>query len=317
MVLTLLFYMSDQRRQIVQVWTIYLALVVILVLVASAPARAQLTFPGASPLSAGNLTILEQPTLTDESNIQRIVGQSVLLYGASPNLALITESNLFVNTMANVVSGGKTVRLMASGIGDTTQEARYTIYQLDGIASTFRLAPLVGVTIPTGMDDANPQMPRSGQPGMGDFGGRAAMTSSWQTLYWNAEAEIGYDTYAPGAGYQLGNQFVADAAFHYVIWPRSLTANVSGELFASLESNYFVTQNSRMGGQGVPATGGQLWLVDPGLDYSTPHYGFALTALLPVQQTDNGVGSRNGLGSRYDFGVELHFRWSFYTSHHW
>lgn len=277
----------------------------------STPARAQLTFPGASPLSAGNLTVLEQPTLTDETNVQRIVGQSILLYGASPNLALITESNLFVSTMASVVSGGKTVRLAANGIGDTTQDVRYTVYQLDGTASTFRLAPLVGMTIPTGMDNVNPQMPRSGQPGMGNFGGRAAMTSSWQTLYWNAEAEIGYDAYAPGAGYQLGNQFVADAAFHYVIWPRSLTANAPGELFASLETNYFDAQNDRLNGQFSPGTGGQLWLLDPGLDYSAPHYGFALTALLPVRQSINGVGSR------YDFGVELHFRWSFYTSHHW
>ena len=304
--------MPHEQRRILIKSLIYLATTAVVFLTIS-HARAQLTFPGASPLSAGNFTILEQPTITEESsNFQRIIGQTVILYGASPNLALITESNLFVNTMADVVSGGKTVRLAASGIGDTTQEARYTVYQLDGTASTFRLAPLIGLTLPTGMDGANPQMPREDQPGMGNFGGRIAMTSSWQTLHWNAEAEIGYNSYAPGAGYQVGNQFVADAAFHYVIWPRDLSANIPGELFASLETNYFDTGNSRINGQTSPGTGGQLWLLDPGLDYSTPHYGVALTALLPIQQQ-----TMNGIGNRYDFGIELHFRWSFYTSYHW
>lgn len=252
--------LRQATNMMARTWVILLAVALVLAAATADPAVAQLTFPGASPMSAGNLIVLEQPTLTEGSaGFQGITAQSVLLYGASPNLALITESDLLVSNMANVVSGGKTVRLAATGIGDTIQEARYTVYQLDGIASTFRIAPLVGVTVPTGMDNANPQLPRNIQPGTGDFGGRVAVTSSWQTLYWNAEAEIGYNAYspgvelgydahAPGASFQFGNQFVADAAFHYVIWPRRLAADIPGELFASLESNYFSTQYSRVRG---------------------------------------------------------------------
>lgn len=295
----------------------------ILALARATPAMAQLTFPGASPLSAGNLILVEQPTLAEGSGgYQGATAQSILLYGASPNLALITESDLLVSNMANAVSGGKTVRLAATGIGDTIQEARYTVYQLDGIASTFRIAPLIGLTVPTGMDNVNPQLPRSLQPGTGDFGGRVAMTSSWQTLNWNAEAEVGYNAnssgvelgFSPhtlGSSYQFGNQVAANVAFHYVVWPPHLSGDVPAELLAGVESNYFVTQYSHVHGQFVPGTGGQLWLIDPNLDYSTRNYGFAITALLPVLQTVNGAASR------YDFGIELHFRWSLFTDHHW
>jgi hypothetical protein len=71
------------------------------------------------------------------------------------------------------------------------------------------------------------------------------------------------------------------------------------------------TGEARQHGQSVPGTGGQLWLIDPGLDWSTPRYGMALTTLLPVAQTSYGVSRR------YDFGLLLHLRLSLYTLYHW
>ena len=298
-------------RRFVQ-WPGRLGFALVLALAGIAPAAAQLTFPGASPISAGNLILMEQPTLVEQTGgFQSAIAQSVLIYGASSRLALITESNLLVWNMADAMSGGKTVRLAAIGPGDTLQEARYTVFQRDGIGSTFRIAPLIGLTVPTGTDNVNAQLPHDVQPATGNWGGRAALTSSWQTLYWNAEAEIGYNDRVPGTDYQFGNQFVMDAAFHYVLWPRKIVAGIPGELFASLETNFFSDNQNRAHGQFVPGTGGQLWLVDPGLDWSTPRYGVALTTLLPVMQTNYGNGHR------YDFGIELHFRLSLYTPWHW
>jgi len=297
------------RRCLVALWL--LAFVWIAALAAS-PARAQLTFPGASPVSAGNIVLREQPVLTSESGgFQGFNGQTIVLYGASPNLALITEGDLIASNMANVVSNGKTVRLAATGIGDTIQEARYTVLQIDGIGSTIRLAPLVGVTVPTGMDNANGQLPRDVQPGTGNWGARAALTASWQTLYWNAEAEVGYHAHAPGAGYLYGNSFVADAAYHYLLWPRDLGNDVPGEWYASLESNYSDTGYNRQYGRNVTGTGGQLWLLDPGIIYGEAVWGFALTALLPVQQTVTPYGSH------YNYGLLATVRWSLFTTHHW
>ncbi|MDA8252711.1 MAG: transporter [Rhodospirillales bacterium] len=298
-------------RGIRRVWLLRLAITLVLTLATAGPVLAQLTFPGASPISAGNLILMAQPTLVQQTGFQSATAQGVLVYGASSKLALITESNLLVWNMAEAVSGGKTVRLDAVGTGDTLQEARYTVFQLDGIGSTLRIAPMIGVTVPTGMDNVNSQLPHDVQPATGNWGGRAALTGSWQTLRWNAEAEIGYEARFPGTDYQFGNQFVTDAAFHYVIWPRQISADIPGELFASLETNFFSANANRVNGAFVPGTGGQLWLVDPGLDWSTPGYGLAITALLPVLQT------RYGSGRRYDYGVLLHFRLSLYTPHHW
>lgn len=61
----------------------------------------------------------------------------------------------------------------------------------------------------------------------------------------------------------------------------------------------------------APGSGRQLWLPDPGLDWSTPRYGIATTTLLPAMQTTYRSGRR------YDFGILLHFRLSLYTPYHW
>lgn len=292
-----------------------LAAFVILLLITArpAPALAQLTFPGASPISAGNLIVMAQPSMVQETGgVQSSIGQAVLVYGASSNLALITESNLLVWNMANAVSSGKTVRLSALGTGDTVQEFRYTVFQRDGIGSTLRVAPMVGITFPTGMDNVNSQLPHDEQPATGNWAVRAALTASWQALYWNAEAEIGYNNRFPGTDYQFGNQFVTDFAYHYVLWPRQVKPDIPGELFASLETNFYSNTIDRFHGQFVPGTGGQLWLVDPGLDWSTPRYGIAVTGLLPVTQTTYLSGRHN-----YDYGIMLHFRLSLYTPYHW
>lgn len=292
-----------------------LAVLAILLMIAgrSGQAFAQLTFPGASPISAGNLIVMAQPSTVQESGgFQSSVGQAVLIYGASSNLALITESNLLVWNMADGSSAGKTARLSALGTGDTLQEFRYTVFQRDGIGSTLRIAPLIGITLPTGMDNTNSQLPHDVQPATGNWAVRAALTASWQTLYWNVEAEIGYDNRFPGTDYQFGNQFVTDFAYHYVLWPRQVKPDIPGELFASLETNFYSNTVDRFNGQPVPGTGGQLWLIDPGLDWSTPRYGIAMTALLPMTQT-----SYYGAGRRYDFGILLHFRLSLSTPYHW
>jgi hypothetical protein len=87
---------------------------------------------------------------------------------------------------------------------------------------------------------------------------------------------------------------------------------VPAEVFASLETNYSLAAVDRMNGSAISGTGGQLWTVDPGLLYSSPTWGAAFTALLPVLQQYRGPGA-----ARYDYGFEVTFRYSFFTYHHW
>lgn len=289
------------------------ALAFLIVFLLAAPARAQITFPSAAPISAGNVIVRTQPTMTQGSGgTQSFYDENVVLYGASPDLAFILENKSIVSNSANIVTNGKTAALTATGFGDTVLDTRYNLYEVDGIGSTFRVAPYIGVDLPTGMDNANATMPRELQPASAAWGTREALTASWQTLFWNAQALIGYQDYTSSGDFQPGNALLADAAFHYMIWPSDLDREVPTEIFASLESNYSLSGVDRMNGMAISGTGGQLWTVDPGIIYSTPKFAVDFTALLPILQQYRGPGA-----TRYDYGLQLMFRYSFFTYHHW
>jgi hypothetical protein len=275
------------------------------------PARAQLTFPGASPISAGNVIVRVQPEIASYTgDLRSITDKTVLIYGASPALAFIVQNYTLVANSAPVETGGKHETETALGFGDTLLQARYTIFQRDGIGSTFRIAPYVGVVVPTGMTAANTQLPRGAQPGMGAWASRDALTMSYQTLFWNGGAEVGYQANSAGGDYRFGNTFFADLGFHALLWPHNLEGVVPAELYASLEANYIAGTANRESGAKVPGTGAHLLLLDPGLIYSTPTYSFSATAFLPAWERvrDNGA--------RFVYGLELFMRLSFFTSHH-
>ena len=276
------------------------------------PAQAQLTFPGAAPISSGNVIVRAQPELVGYSgDAQSVLQRDVLIYGASPNLALIVQNNSLVANTANVVTAGRTQRETALGLGDTLLEARYTVWQQDGVGSTFRIAPYLGVSAPTGMDNVNGAIGRAGQPGTGTWGSRDALTMSYQALTWNGGAEIGYQANGADAGYRFGNTFYADAGIHYLLWPNNLEGAVPAELYASLEANYTSTVASATGASKVYGTGGQMLLVDPGLIYTRADYSISAVGFLPAFQSvrDNGT--------RFVFGAEMLLRLSFFTSYHW
>ena len=278
------------------------------VAVFAAPARAQLTFPGASPISAGNLVVRTQPEVTNAGGgFSSLSDRNVLIYGASPDLAFVVQNNSIVSNSVDI--GGR--RITATGFGDTLFQTRYTIFQQDGIGSTIRVAPIIGLDIPTGMTDANRAMPRGAQPGTGAWGTRDALTASWQTLYWGGGAEIGYQANATAGGYRFGSPIYADVGVHYLLWPHNLEGEVDGELYASLESNYTSSPANLNFGQTVGGTGGQLLLVDPGVIWTTALYSISFTALLPANQR---IAANGG---RYNYGAALFFRRSFFTDYHW
>ena len=274
----------------------------------AAPARAQLTFPGAAPISAGNVVVRTQPEVTDAGGgFRSLSDRNVLIYGASPDLAFVVQNNSIVSNSAEV--GGR--RITATGFGDTLFQTRYTIFQQDGIGSTIRVAPIIGIDIPTGMTDANSALSRGAQPGTGAWGTRDAITTAWQTLYWGGGAEIGYQANSTAGSYHFGNPIYADIGFHYLLWPSTIEGDVGGELYASLEANYSSSPANLSFGQTVGGTGGQLLLVDPGVIWTTALYSVSFTALLPANQR---VAANGG---HYNYGAALFFRRAFFTDYHW
>lgn len=289
-------------------------LVLCLLLAVMRPASAQLTFPGASPISAGNVVVRTQPELTDSTDgVRSILDKNIAIYGASPDVAFILQNTSFIANSADVTTpGGHTYQATAAGLGDTLLEARYTVYQVDGIGSTFRIAPYIGVSMPTGMDNVNADIGRAAQPGSGTWGSRNALTVTWAQLHWNGGAEVGYQANSADSGYRFGNTFYADAAFHYLLWPTDLENGVpAAEVYASLEANWTNQSANRAAGMNQYGTGGQLLTLDPGLIYTRRLYSLAFTALLPAYEhvRDNG--------SRLNYGGIFFFRYSLFTPYHW
>ncbi len=274
-----------------------------------APVSAQMSFPGAAPISAGNVTVYFKPQFTDTEGVSSAIDRNVLIYGASPDLAFILQNNTLVSNSATVAGKGGAQQVTANGFGDTLLEGRYTVYRQDGPGSTFRIAPYVGVVIPTGADNVNSLMPRAGQPGTGAWATRDAVTMSYQTLDWNTAAETGYQANSGATGYHFGNAFYADAAFRYRIWPGSLEEMVPAELYAFVESNFTSTAANRAAGNVVSGSGGQLLLIDPGVIYTTRAYSVTVMGFLPSYQQLNG--------GHYDYGVLISLRLSLFTRHHW
>ncbi len=275
-------------------------------------AGAQITFPGASPISAGNVTLVIKPETMDfTGGVTSTVDKNIISYGASPNLAFILQNNSFVSNSATVTEAGRSRQVVANGFGDTVLESRYTIFQQDGPGSTFRIAPYAGVVMPTGMDNTNSAMPRGGQPGTGAWATRDAITMSYQTLDWAAAAEAGYQANTTAAGYQFGNTVFADAAVRYRLWPLNLGSEVPAEVYGLLESNFTSAAANRNAGQINRNTGGQLLLVDPGFIYTTRTYSVTLMAFLPAFEQVHGNGSA------YNYGFLAAFRYSLFTPHHW
>lgn len=275
------------------------------------PARAQVTFPGAEPIAGGQVAVRLQPMLTESTmGGQSYDGRTILQFGATPLLFLQAETGLPNSNSINDPATGGSRSQTATGIGDTTLVARYTVYHQDGIGTSFRIAPLVGVTTPTGMDDANGQAARALQPGTGNWGTRGGLVVQYLTLDTTTAAEIEYRANFPGAGYQFGNTFVANAGFHYKLWPSHFAPGKIDQFDLALETNYSIAGRDLGGGRTVPGTGRTLWLIDPGVMFMTPRWAIAALALLPIdEQVPHG-------GARFRYGAEMAFRFNFYTPHH-
>jgi len=278
------------------------------------PVQAQITFPSATPISAGNVIVREQPFMASGGEgYQTYQNQIVVVYGFTPNIAFVLDSNSYVYQTARIQSTTESLQRSAMGFGNSQFVFRYTIMQEDDIGSTLRVAPIVGADIPTWMDDQSDKygrVPPSLQPGWGAWGPLLGNTFTWQTLDWMVAADIVYQFNAAAEGYKFGNVFRVDGGFRYRLWPWPLRTGVPAEIYASLEANLINVAQDQAAGVVQPNTGGTSLFVDPGIIYTTAQWGVVLSALLPAMQ------QLNGSAPLIHYEILLLFRWSFFTPYH-
>ncbi|MFQ5483193.1 MAG: transporter, partial [Nitrospinaceae bacterium] len=116
---------------------------------------------------------------------------SVLGYGVTSDLALFGVLP-YVDKSLELTANGVNQTRDAKGLGDLTLFGRYTVFKDNIPGRTFRVAPIAGVEIPTGDDDATDglgRLPASLQAGSGSADPFAGMVATYQTLDFEIDAQ--------------------------------------------------------------------------------------------------------------------------------
>jgi hypothetical protein len=274
-----------------------------------------ITFNTALPVSAGEFILREQVQLLRSTrdpsplnqNLRVLAVPSVLAYGVTRDLALFgivpyLDKTLDLTTMAGRQRRGD------SGLGDALLISRYTVYAFDSLGETRRLAPFLGLKVPTGKSDQRDSLGRLPQPlqlGSGSWDPLGGLIFTWQTFDWEFDSAVQYRVNTKAHDFVFGDEARLDLSFQYRLWPPELGAGVPAFLYGVIESNLIWVDKNTEAGVRDPNSGGTTWFLAPGIQYVTKRVILEAIVQIPVRQDLNGLGLKN------DYIVSGGFRVSF------
>ncbi|GMQ79738.1 MAG: hypothetical protein BMS9Abin03_171 [Thermodesulfobacteriota bacterium] len=220
------------------------------------------------------------------------------LFGIAPFLS----KDLEVTTPA----GSKTRNI--DGLGDMRFFARYTALQWDEPGRTFRIAPFMGIEVPTGKDDEKDNIGRLPQPfqlGSGSWDPFLGIVLTRQTLEWEFDASISYQINTKANDFRFGDAARLNLSYQYRLWPRELSSGVPGFFYGVLESNLIWQDKNELGGSPDKDSGGTILYLTPGLQYVSRRFIIEAAVQLPVVQDLNGAGLENDFISTLSFRVNF------------
>lgn len=274
------------------------------------------TFNSALPVAEGNMVWRQQflyrnvgddPTAADRE-LDVFGAISVIGYGVSSDLALFGVLSYLDKQLDFAAPGGERISRNAGGIGDAQVFARYTVLQKDARGSTLRIAPFLGIKLPTGDDDrrdARGRLPRPLQPGSGSLDAFGGIVATWQTLDYQIDGQIGYRANSEANGFEFGDEATLDLSLQYRLLPRELGAGVPGFLYGVLETNLLHQEKHRAAGANDPDSGGTTLYLSPGLQYVTRKWVLEAIVQIPVAQHLNGAGLEEDFTLRTGFRVNF------------
>jgi len=275
------------------------------------------TFSTALPVAEGQYIWREQLVLrrrSDGGPMDRDVSAqalgNVLGYGVNSEFAVFGVVPYFFDKELNVTTPMGRINRDTDGLGDVSLFGRYTVYQSDFTGGTFRIAPFLGVTAPTGDDnerDRFGEMPRPMQAGDGAWDLFGGVVATFQTLQFQADAQVLYRENGRHDGFARGDETRFDTSLQYRIWPRSLEGDsgTPGFVYALIESNLIYRERDETERGTDVNSGGTQWLLAPGLQYVTRSWIVEGTVQLPVTEDPNGDAILD------DYMVRIGFRRSF------
>ncbi len=279
-------------------------------------AAGPITFNTALPVHAGELIFRQQAIwlrATDdptplERGLDVFAYPTVLVYGVNARVTLFgilpfLDKNLELTTPSGRITRG------TSGFGDLTTFVRVTALTINRPGETIRLAPLVGVKLPTGADDEADALGRLPQPlqlGSGSWDPLLGAVFTWQKLRWEMDVSGSYQIRTKANDFEAGDEARGEASFQYRVVPRGkLGSGVPSYLFAVLETNAVWRGRNRVSGTADPNSGGFRLYVAPGLQWITTRTVVEAAVQIPVVQRTNGQGLREDFVARVSFRVNF------------
>lgn len=274
------------------------------------------TFNTALPVGRGDFVFREQflyikasddPSPADR-NLEVLGSISVLGYGATSDLALFGVLPYLDKELDLTTSGGQRMTRSTNGIGDAQLFARYTVFQKDLPGRNFRIAPFLGLELPTGDDDDRDSFGRLPQPlqlGSGSWDPFGGVIATYQTLDYQVDAQLSYKANTKANGFEFGDEFQFDASLQYRLWPRELGAGVPGFLYGVIETNLLHQAKNEISGTNDPNSGSTKLFLSPGLQYVTKRWILEAIVQLPVVQDLNGMALKDDYSVRAGFRVNF------------
>jgi hypothetical protein len=233
---------------------------------------------------------------------------SVLGYGVNSDLAIFGVLPYLDKELDVTTPSGQRVTRDTNGIGDARLFGRYTVYHDDAPGRTFRVAPFLGLELPTGDDDDSDSLgtlPAPLQLGSGSWDPFGGIVLTYQTLDFQIDAQASYKANTEANGFEFGDVARLDGSLQYRLWPRELGAGVPGFLYGVLEGNLIYQAKNEMNGAKDPNSGGTSFFLAPGLQYVTKRWILEGIVQVPVVQDLNGTGLED------DFILRAGFRFNF------
>lgn len=274
------------------------------------------TFNTALPVAQGEFVFREQllwieatddPSPADrELNVFGAV--SVLGYGIRGNLAVFGVLPYLDKELELTLPAGGRLARETSGIADAQLFARYTVYRDDAPGRTFRVAPFLGLELPTGDDDDADSLgplPAPLQLGSGSTDPFGGVVLTWQTLDYQIDAQVSYTLNNEANGFAFGDVARLDASLQYRLWPRELGSGTPAFVYGVLEGNLLHQSENEIAGREDADSGGTTFLLSPGVQYVTRRWIVEAIVQVPLVQ------DLNGMALEEDFTVRAGFRIKF------
>ncbi|MEE8367169.1 MAG: transporter [Thermoanaerobaculia bacterium] len=260
---------------------------------------ASITFSTALPVTKGQGIVRVQWKVLefgeDSSSLERDLTVRVVpvvgVWGLTRRLALFGIAPLFDKNLGLTTPLGRRTRSV-SGLGDVTLLARYTAYQRDAPGKTLRIAPFLGVDVPTGEDNASDALGRLPQPlqlGSGAWDYNLGTIVTRQTLDWQIDASLSYKFNTVANDFEFGDEARFDFSYQKRLRPREIGRGVPAFLYGVLESNLIWQDRHEIGGSTDPDSGGVIWYLAPGIQHVRRRVVLEGAVQIPLLQNLHGA----------------------------